>query len=154
MGIDRVGVVGGGQMGAGIAEVCAKAGVDVIVHEVNDDLAAQSLQVLGEMYADYQRYPEAERTFRRAAEQFSRAVLSSDWRSAWNKSTLGEVVALQGRYAEAEPILLEGFRILDEDPETRQRTLEDARDRIVRLYEAWGRRADANTWRERELDGR
>lgn len=40
MGIERVGVVGGGQMGAGIAEVCAKAGVDVIVHEINDELAA------------------------------------------------------------------------------------------------------------------
>ncbi|MDJ0923492.1 MAG: 3-hydroxybutyryl-CoA dehydrogenase [Acidimicrobiia bacterium] len=39
MGIERVGIVGGGQMGAGIAEVCAKAGVDVIVHEINDDLA-------------------------------------------------------------------------------------------------------------------
>ena len=40
MGIERVGIVGGGQMGAGIAEVCAKAGVDVAVHEVNDVAAA------------------------------------------------------------------------------------------------------------------
>lgn len=40
MSIERVGVVGGGQMGAGIAEVCAKAGVEVIVHEINDELAA------------------------------------------------------------------------------------------------------------------
>ncbi len=40
MAIERVGVVGGGQMGAGIAEVCAKAGVDVIVHEINEELAA------------------------------------------------------------------------------------------------------------------
>jgi 3-hydroxybutyryl-CoA dehydrogenase len=38
--IERVGVVGGGQMGAGIAEVCAKAGVSVIVHEIDHDLAA------------------------------------------------------------------------------------------------------------------
>lgn len=42
MSIERVGVVGGGQMGAGIAEVCAKAGIDVIVHEVTADLAAAS----------------------------------------------------------------------------------------------------------------
>jgi 3-hydroxybutyryl-CoA dehydrogenase len=39
MGIDRVGVVGGGQMGAGIAEVCAKAGVDVLVSEATEELA-------------------------------------------------------------------------------------------------------------------
>jgi len=40
--INRVGVVGGGQMGAGIAEVCAKADLDVVVHEVNAELAAAS----------------------------------------------------------------------------------------------------------------
>ncbi len=40
MTIERVGVVGGGQMGAGIAEVCAKAGVDVVVHEISEELAA------------------------------------------------------------------------------------------------------------------
>ena len=39
MSIDRVGIIGGGQMGAGIAEVCIKAGIDVIVHEITDDLA-------------------------------------------------------------------------------------------------------------------
>jgi 3-hydroxybutyryl-CoA dehydrogenase len=39
----RVGVVGGGIMGAGIAEVCARAGYDVLVREV-DDAAAESAQ--------------------------------------------------------------------------------------------------------------
>ena len=38
--MDRVGIIGGGQMGAGIAEVCAKAGVDVVVREVSQELAA------------------------------------------------------------------------------------------------------------------
>ena len=32
--IERVGVVGCGLMGSGIAEVCARAGLDVIVREV------------------------------------------------------------------------------------------------------------------------
>jgi 3-hydroxybutyryl-CoA dehydrogenase len=31
MSIDRVGVVGCGLMGSGIAEVCARAGMDVLV---------------------------------------------------------------------------------------------------------------------------
>ncbi|MBS4728511.1 3-hydroxybutyryl-CoA dehydrogenase [Mycobacterium sp. SM1] len=38
--IQRVGVVGAGQMGAGIAEVCARAGVDVVVFEITDTLLA------------------------------------------------------------------------------------------------------------------
>jgi 3-hydroxybutyryl-CoA dehydrogenase len=33
---ERVGVVGGGIMGSGIAEVCARAGADVLVYEVDD----------------------------------------------------------------------------------------------------------------------
>ncbi|MFF4186202.1 3-hydroxybutyryl-CoA dehydrogenase [Streptomyces sp. NPDC001691] len=40
-GIARVGVVGGGQMGAGIAEVCARAGLDTVVCEV-DAIAART----------------------------------------------------------------------------------------------------------------
>lgn len=42
MSIQKVGIVGGGQMGGGIAEVCAKAGIDVIVVEMTDELAARS----------------------------------------------------------------------------------------------------------------
>jgi len=42
MDIEKVGVVGGGQMGGGIAEVCAKAGVDVVVVEVSDEFAEMS----------------------------------------------------------------------------------------------------------------
>ncbi|MET3861537.1 3-hydroxybutyryl-CoA dehydrogenase [Dietzia sp. 2505] len=38
--ISRVGVVGAGQMGAGIAEVCARAHVDVLVWEATRELAA------------------------------------------------------------------------------------------------------------------
>lgn len=36
--IERVGVVGAGQMGGGIAEVCAKAGADVVVFEPTQEL--------------------------------------------------------------------------------------------------------------------
>ncbi|WP_020105182.1 3-hydroxybutyryl-CoA dehydrogenase [Nocardia sp. 348MFTsu5.1] len=38
--ISRVGVIGAGQMGAGIAEVCARANADVLVYETTRELAA------------------------------------------------------------------------------------------------------------------
>lgn len=41
--IARAGVVGCGQMGAGIAEICARAGLDVIVHERDADAARAGL---------------------------------------------------------------------------------------------------------------
>ncbi|MET0566857.1 MAG: 3-hydroxybutyryl-CoA dehydrogenase [Acidimicrobiia bacterium] len=39
MTIQRVGVIGGGLMGSGIAEVCARAGSRVIVHEIHAEAA-------------------------------------------------------------------------------------------------------------------
>lgn len=43
MTIERVGVIGGGQMGSGIAEVAARAGSSVLVYEPTADLAERAL---------------------------------------------------------------------------------------------------------------
>jgi 3-hydroxybutyryl-CoA dehydrogenase len=42
----RVGVIGGGLMGSGIAEVCARSGVDVTVVEVDDGRAKRSREAI------------------------------------------------------------------------------------------------------------
>ena len=42
----RVGVIGGGLMGSGIAEVCARSGVDVTVVEVDDERCEKSQQAI------------------------------------------------------------------------------------------------------------
>src|ERR1700760_4400142 len=44
--IQRVGVVGAGQMGSGIAEVAAKAGADVVVYEPTEELMNAGLSRL------------------------------------------------------------------------------------------------------------
>jgi 3-hydroxybutyryl-CoA dehydrogenase len=43
MEIKRVGVIGCGLMGSGIVEVCAKAGYEVVVSEINDDFLQKGL---------------------------------------------------------------------------------------------------------------
>jgi 3-hydroxybutyryl-CoA dehydrogenase len=43
MAIRKVGVLGAGLMGSGIAEVCGKAGYDTVVREVNDELVRKGL---------------------------------------------------------------------------------------------------------------
>jgi len=49
-GIERVGVIGGGLMGSGITEVAARAGLDVVVIEVNADaVKAASSRVEGSL---------------------------------------------------------------------------------------------------------
>ena len=40
--IQRVGIVGGGQMGSGIAEVCALAHLDVVVHDIDEAAIGRS----------------------------------------------------------------------------------------------------------------
>jgi 3-hydroxybutyryl-CoA dehydrogenase len=44
--LERVGVVGGGLMGAGVAEVCARAGMEVVVVETDDASAAAAVDRL------------------------------------------------------------------------------------------------------------
>lgn len=46
MSVERVGVIGAGQMGSGIAEVSAKAGADVLVYEPTDELVTAGNQRL------------------------------------------------------------------------------------------------------------
>ncbi|MCW2540358.1 MAG: 3-hydroxybutyryl-CoA dehydrogenase [Frankiales bacterium] len=42
--MDRIAVIGGGLMGSGIAEVCARSGCDVRILEINDSAAAAALE--------------------------------------------------------------------------------------------------------------
>src|SRR5437588_1703020 len=43
MEIQRIGIIGVGLMGAGIAEVCARTGYDTLVREINDELLVRGL---------------------------------------------------------------------------------------------------------------
>jgi 3-hydroxybutyryl-CoA dehydrogenase len=47
MGIDRMAVIGAGQMGSGIAQVAAQAGVEVVVADAAPELAKRSVEKLG-----------------------------------------------------------------------------------------------------------
>src|SRR3981081_202171 len=44
MAIQRGGVVGFGQMGSGIAQICAQAGLDTVVREVDQSLVDKGFQ--------------------------------------------------------------------------------------------------------------
>lgn len=47
MGIERMAVIGAGQMGSGVAQVAAQAGVSVVVADASADLARRSVEKLG-----------------------------------------------------------------------------------------------------------
>jgi len=47
MRVDTVGVIGAGQMGNGIAHVCALAGYDVILNDISADALGKALETIG-----------------------------------------------------------------------------------------------------------
>jgi 3-hydroxybutyryl-CoA dehydrogenase len=47
MSIGTVGVIGAGQMGAGVAQVAAQAGVKVLLNDISEDLVAHGLESVG-----------------------------------------------------------------------------------------------------------
>jgi hypothetical protein len=78
---------------------------------------------------------------------------SDDWTTANTRSLLGEALARKNDFAAAEPLLLNAQKALFERrdkirPIDRDATLRDAVDRLVRLYEAWGKPAQAETWKK------
>jgi predicted Zn-dependent protease len=111
--------------------------------------AAAQVQ-LGQTLLAAGRFAEAEPPLREVLTFMDRAQTES-WDRFAAKSMLGEAIAGQKKYADAEPLLLDGHRGLSDRakaiPKTSAQAVPRARERLVQLYEAWGRPADAEKWR-------
>ncbi|WP_436775866.1 3-hydroxybutyryl-CoA dehydrogenase [Yinghuangia sp. YIM S09857] len=70
--IRRVGVVGGGQMGAGIAEVCARADLDVLIRETDQAALAAARQRVTTSLDRAQRAGKVDEAARRRADAMIR----------------------------------------------------------------------------------
>ncbi|WP_406697538.1 serine/threonine-protein kinase [Singulisphaera sp. Ch08] len=82
-----------------------------------------------------------------------RSVGTEPWRIASAKSLLGGALAGQGRFVEAEPLLIGGYEGLHSDPGAKPKALADASERLALMYEASGRPEIAARWRN-EINGR
>ena len=104
-GIERVGVVGGGQMGAGIAEVCIRAGMDVIVREIDE---AGSERARTRMAASLAKAVRAGKLAEDAqAQALDRLRFTTDLADLADRHLVVEAVV------ESEDAKLEVFRSLD-----------------------------------------
>ena len=105
MSIERVGVVGCGLMGSGIAEVCARAGLDVVVSEANQDALAAGRARVEKSLGRAVRNGKLDEAGRDAA--LERIRFTSDMGEFADRQLLVEAVA------ESEPIKTEVFATLD-----------------------------------------
>jgi serine/threonine protein kinase len=76
------------------------------------------------------------------------------WMTFLVKSLLGYSLLGQKKYAQAEPLLLEGYEGLRQRrarmPEpVRAAVVAEALERLVRLYDAWGKKDQASQWRKK-----
>ena len=62
-------------------------------------------------------------------------------------SVLNESLASREKYAQAEPLLLDSHKQMEDKPETPSDRLEDAIYRTADLYEAWDKPEQAAEWR-------
>jgi eukaryotic-like serine/threonine-protein kinase len=129
-----------------LAQFCSR-------NEAADSLRyASAISQLGRMLLDEKRWAEAERALRRGL-AIREAKQPDLWPTFNVKSLLGAALLFQGKFAQAEPLVLAGYEGL----KTRESALSgktkprlaEAAARIIQLYEAWGKKDKAESWRAR-----
>jgi len=89
----------------------------------------------------------------REAVEFDRKNRPDDWQRFRAESLLGASLAGQKKYAEAEPLLLEGYRGMlarrDRIGVPERYHLDRAREWLVELYNAWSKPDKAGEWRKK-----
>jgi tetratricopeptide (TPR) repeat protein len=114
---------------------------------------SDTLVAMGQSYRMQNRYADAEIVYREALEIRQKVYPGGDYRIAKTQSFLGAALAGQGRYSEAEALFLAAYEQLatgsapavsdgDAQPTT-------TANRLVQLYDAWGKPKEAAKWRDK-----
>jgi tetratricopeptide (TPR) repeat protein len=123
------------------AEELLRKALDVFAKTLQGDhqYVASSEYLLGEVLLATNRLESAEAVLLASRSRFQRSG-APEWRAARSASALGEAIYRQGRAAEAERFLLEGYRSVNgsigADPDAKAK----ARERIARYYTDRGQR--------------
>ena len=115
-----------------------------------DTMASQGDLVLA--YLSQGKFSKTEPLAREAFE-FNRKKQPDDWKRFRAESLLGASLAGEKKYAEGEPLLLEGYQGMlarkDRIAVPDHYHLDRAHKWLVDLYEAWGKPEKAAEWRAR-----
>jgi serine/threonine protein kinase len=111
---------------------------------------ATELAALGANLLQQKKWPEAE-TCAREAHGILAKKTPDGWALFHSDSVWGGALLGQSKYAEAEPYLLRGYEGLKaretKIPKDEKSRLSQALERLVNLYDAWGKQDEANRWR-------
>jgi non-specific serine/threonine protein kinase/serine/threonine-protein kinase len=111
-----------------------------------------TLVSLGKIRLEQQKYPEAE-SLLRGALRIHEKIRSDSWQRFDCQSLLGGSLAAQKQYLEAEPLLVNGYDGLSQKRATiateGQTALREAGERILKLYQDWGKPDKAAEWKKK-----
>jgi len=110
---------------------------------------AMAMRALGRLLIELGEARQAEPILRQCVVAFGRFHLieSEKWRVARARGTLGYCLASLRRFDEAEPLLVESCRALHAMKGEGFIATRIALERVVALYEAWGKADEAARWR-------
>ena len=94
---------------------------------------------LARIEVNRRRAAEGEKLAREALRRRAQMYPKGDWRIGSAKSVLAEALTVLGRYAEAEALLLDAHAVLRDVPGPQGRDAKATRERLVALYDTWGR---------------
>ena len=113
---------------------------------------AADLVALGSNLLQQREWTEAERVLRESL-KIGEAKRPDDWSTFAARSLLGASLMGQQRYAEAEPLVVvgyDGLRAREAKLSAKsKRHLPEAAERVVKLYEAWGKKEKVTEWRNK-----
>ena len=107
---------------------------------------ADTLTQLGDLLVDDHRPREAEAFLEEAISIYRKAFPAGHLSTALAEIRSGICLADLGRFEEAEPRLLQGYAALPPGKDTASIKRSKVRDRIAKLYEAWGHPEKAAEW--------
>src|SRR5262249_14795324 len=109
---------------------------------------------LGLALLDKQNWDEAESLLRECL-AFCEQAEPDLWTTANTQSLLGGALLGQKKYADAEPLLLKGYKGMkvrekNMPPQNAVR-IHEALDRLIELYTAWGKPEEAKKWQAEKV---
>ncbi len=112
---------------------------------------AAALAVGGVMLLQQKKPSEAELKFRESL-TIRQKLAPDEWETYETSSMLGQALFDQQKFSAAEPLLVSAYdgmkKHMDASSPPRNASLSRALERIVKLYEAWGKPEEAARWRK------
>ena len=129
------------------AELWRKAIATLRGASVDPLFAVSPMVGLASLLIDGKAYGEAGLLLREALDILNDGLPDTRWRVVEAQSLLGHCLAGQRRFEEAEALLLESHVALREERGLDDQSTRQALQRLIGLYEAWGRPEEAERYR-------